>query len=238
MLSSCLHALDALGPDGLPALMGALFLAGLAGGASHCAAMCGPFVLAQVASGGSLGGGTLARLSGALLLPYHLGRGLGYAALGGAAGGLSAMAASLPGLAWVPALLLGLAALAMLAQAVPAISLPWPRRGFGAVVTPYLGGLLRAPGAGRSFVLGLLLSALPCGLLYAALAGAAASGSALAGSLTMAAFVLGTMPALVALALLGRFFRRRAEPLLRRVAPWLYGLNALVLLALAVRLVA
>ncbi|MFC7691200.1 hypothetical protein ACFQY5_18120 [Paeniroseomonas aquatica] len=57
MLADCLHALDALGPAGLPALMGALFLMGLAGGASHCAAMCGPFVLAQVAAGGSLEGG-------------------------------------------------------------------------------------------------------------------------------------------------------------------------------------
>lgn len=238
MISSCLHALDALGPDGLPALMGALFLAGLAGGASHCAAMCGPFVLAQVASGSSLGNGYLARLSGALLLPYHLGRGLGYAALGAAAGGLSAVAAHLPGLAFVPAVLLGLAALAMLSQALPALAAPLPRGGLGWLVAPRLGRLLEAPGTGRSFLLGLLLSALPCGLLYAALAGAAASGSALAGALAMLAFVLGTAPALVALALLGRFFRRRAEPLLRRAAPVLYGFNALVLLALAGRLVA
>ncbi len=46
-LANCLHGLEALGPGGLWAVMGALFLAGLAGGASHCAAMCGPFVLAQ-----------------------------------------------------------------------------------------------------------------------------------------------------------------------------------------------
>ena len=72
MLANCLHTLDALGPAGLPALMGALFLMGLAGGASHCAAMCGPFVLAQAAAGQGLEGGRLARLSGALLLE-HLG---------------------------------------------------------------------------------------------------------------------------------------------------------------------
>jgi hypothetical protein len=237
MLGSCLHALDALGPEGLPALSGALFLAGLAGGASHCATMCGPFVLAQIAAGGSLGGGRLARLSGALLLPYHLGRGLGYAGLGAAAGGLSAAVAHVPGLALVPAGLLGLASLAMLAQALPALGRWLPRGGFGALPAPRLGRLLEAPGGGRSFLLGLMLSALPCGLLYAALAGAAASGSALAGAVAMLAFVLGTVPALVALALLGRLFRRRAEPLLRRAAPALYGLNAIVLMALAVRLV-
>ncbi|MBL6076592.1 sulfite exporter TauE/SafE family protein [Belnapia sp. T18] len=236
MLTSCLHALDALGPDGLPALMGALFLAGLAGGASHCAAMCGPFVLAQMATGGSHGGGRLARLSGALLLPYHLGRGLGYATLGAVAGGFSALATRLPGLGLVPSLLLGLAGLAMLGQAVPALAARLPRGGFGRLIAPRLGRLLQGPGTGRAFLLGLMLSALPCGLLYAALAAAAASGSALAGALAMLAFVAGTAPALVALALLGRFFRRRAEPLLRRAAPPLYGFNALVLLALALRL--
>lgn len=239
MFANCLHALDALGPAGLPALAGALFLMGLAGGASHCAAMCGPFVMAQVAAGGSLEGGRLARLSGALLLPYHLGRGVGYAALGAVAGGFAAAAALLPWFAWVPPLLLVLAALAMLAQALPALALRLPHGAFlGGMIARRVGPLLQHPSPGRSFLLGLLLSALPCGLLYGALAGAAGSGSALAGALAMAAFVAGTMPALIGLALLGRIFRRQAEPLLRRIAPWLHGFNAMVLLALAIRLLA
>ena len=239
MLANCLHTLDALGPAGLPALMGALFLMGLAGGASHCAAMCGPFVLAQAAAGQGLEGGRLARLSGALLLPYHLGRGIGYATLGALAGGFAAAAALVPWLGWVPPVLLLLAALAMLAQAVPALARWLPHGGFlGGAIARRIGPLLQRPGAGRSFLLGLLLSALPCGLLYGALAGAAGSGSALAGALTMAAFVAGTVPALVGLALLGRIFRRQAEPWLRRVAPWLYVFNAVVLLALAWRLLA
>lgn len=244
MIASCLHALDALGADGLPALMGALFLAGLAGGAGHCATMCGPFVLAQVARGNSLSGGRLGRLSGALLLPYHLGRGVGYATLGAVAGGSAAALAMLPGLAWVPPVLLTLAALAMLAQAAPAFAawLPAGLAGgaFGGLpgrLATAAGPLLDQPGAGRSFLLGLLLSALPCGLLYGALAGAAASGSALAGGLAMAAFVAGTVPALVGVALLGQIFRRRAAPLLRKVAPAIYALNAVVLIGLAARMV-
>lgn len=239
MLADCLHALDALGPAGLPALMGALFLMGLAGGASHCAAMCGPFVLAQVVGGQGLEGGRLARLSGALLLPYHLGRGLGYATLGALAGGFAAAAALLPWLGWVPPVLLLLAALAMLAQVMPALARWLPHGGFpGGAIARQVGPLLHRPGPGRSFLLGVLLSALPCGLLYGALAGAAGSGSALAGALAMAAFVAGTVPAMVGLALLGRLFRRQAEPWLRRIAPWLYGFNAMVLLALAWRLLA
>jgi len=241
MIASCLRTLDALGPAGLPALLAALFLAGLVGGASHCAGMCGPFVLAQVAHGPSLAGGRVARLSGALLLPYHLGRGVGYATLGAVAGGAAAAAATLPGLAWVPPVLLGLAALAMLGQAVPSLAAQLPRglaRAVpGAFLARRIGPLLERPGAGRSFLLGVLLSALPCGLLYGALAGAAASGSALAGALAMAAFVAGTVPALVGVALIGQIFRRRAAPVLRRVAPALYALNSVMLLALAVRMI-
>ncbi len=100
MLASCLHALDALGADGLPALMLALFLAGLVGGTSHCAAMCGPFVLAQVARGDSLTGGGVRRLSGALLMPYDFGRMVGHAVLGAVAGGITAGLSLVPALGW------------------------------------------------------------------------------------------------------------------------------------------
>jgi len=239
MIASCLHALDTLGADGLPALVAALFLAGLAGGVSHCAAMCGPFVLAQIAPGESLAGGRLARLSGAMLLPYHLGRALGYALLGGVAGGFAAGLTLVPGLAWVPPVLLVLAALMMATQAMPPLAarLPaWQQWSMPGALRRRVAPLLDRPRARHSFVLGLLLSALPCGLLYGALVGAAASGSALAGALAMAGFVAGTVPALVGVALLGRLFRRRTEPVLRRLAPVLYGVNTLVLLGLAFRM--
>ena len=106
MLADCLHDLAALGPGGLPALMGALFLAGLAGGVSHCAAMCGPFVLAQAGAVASAGGPVLARLAGAALLPYQAGRLLGYSALGGLAGGAAGLVSLASGLRFVLAGLL------------------------------------------------------------------------------------------------------------------------------------
>jgi sulfite exporter TauE/SafE len=85
-------------------------------------------------------------------------------------------------------------------------------------------------------LLGLLLSALPCGLLYAALAAAAASGSALAGALAMAAFVAGTVPALVGVGLLGKLFLRQAGAWLRPLGTALLGLNAVLLASMAARL--
>lgn len=247
MLANCLHDLTALGPGGIPALMGALFLAGLAGGLTHCTTMCGPFVLAQSAATAesALAGGVLKRLSGAALLPYHLGRALGYSALGALAGGLGGVLAQASGLphvmTWLAAGLLALAALLMLAQASSRLAallprLPAPR--LPAALERRMGALLAAPTGWRGVRLGLLLSALPCGLLYAALAGAAASGSALAGGLAMLAFVLGTAPALTALAFLGRLARHAFGPGLRVVSGALFALDAVVLSVLAIRLVA
>jgi len=242
MFADCLHDLAALGPSGLAALMGALFLAGLAGGLTHCSAMCGPFVLAQTAATADahLGGGVLRRLAGAALLPYHFGRGIGYGALGFVAGGAGAVLSQASGLQWLTAIVLLLAAVLMLAQASSRLSawlprLPKPR--LPRALAARLGGLLAAPTGWRGVRLGVLLSALPCGLLYGALAAAAASGSALAGLLAMLAFVAGTMPALSGVGLLGRFFGRAVGPGWRVAGAMLFALNGVVLLGLAARLV-
>lgn len=253
MLADCLHDLTALGPGGLPALMGALFLAGLAGGLTHCAGMCAPFVLAQVAAtgGAGAGGGVLGRLAGAALLPYHAGRMLGYAGLGAVAGGTAGLLVQASGLRLLLAGLLAAAALLMLGAAAGRVAPGLAGRlsaagGLPRRFTPSLPGVLRrrigvllaAPGGWRSVLLGLLLSALPCGLLYGALAAAAAAGSALAGALAMTAFVLGTIPALVGVALLGRFFGRLHGRAMRMAGGLLFALNGVVLLVMAARIAA
>ncbi len=243
MLADCLKDLTAIGPGGVPAVALALFLAGLAGGVTHCAGMCAPFVLAQAGATADrhAGQGFLTRLSGAALLPYHLGRLLGYALLGALAGGLAGLVTQLSGVRFLLAALLLAAALLMAAQAVarwkPGLALPAlpvPGARLLALVAP----LLAAPTGWRGIGLGLALSALPCGLLYAALAGAAATGSALAGAIAMAAFVLGTVPALVGVALLGRLFLRRGGDTLRLVAAALFAVNAVLLTGMAWRLIA
>jgi sulfite exporter TauE/SafE len=52
---------------------------------------------------------------------------------------------------------------------------------------------------------------MPCGLVYAALAGAVTSGSALGGALTMAAFGLGTLPMLLGMGLAASAIARTAR---------------------------
>ena len=234
-LANCLHDLTPLGAGGVPAVMAALFLAGLAGGATHCAGMCGPFVIAQAAavSDRAAAGGMLARLSGAALLPYHLGRMLGYGVLGAAAGGLAGIVSLGTGFRFLLAVLLGIAAVLMFAQASTRIAPRLP-----AALERRLGALVAAPTGLRGVALGLMLSALPCGLLYGALAGAAATGSALGGALAMTAFVAGTVPALVGVALLGRFFGRRAGPGMRIAGAALFALNGAMLAAMALRVAA
>ena len=54
----------------------------------------------------------------------------------------------------------------------------------------------------------------------------------------MAAFVAGTVPALVGVALLGRFFGRRAGPGMRMAGAALFMLNGVVLAAMAFRVAA
>ncbi|MBM3566708.1 MAG: sulfite exporter TauE/SafE family protein, partial [Alphaproteobacteria bacterium] len=101
--------------DGHGGTMGSLFLAGLTGGFGHCAGMCGPFVVAQglarLEKVPAVGMTELTRLKGAMLLPYHAGRAITYAALGGA-GALFASGVAAAGVRAVSPVLLALAALA------------------------------------------------------------------------------------------------------------------------------
>lgn len=215
-------------------LLSSLFLTGLIGSASHCAGMCGPFVLSQVAA--RLEQVPLERMSefrrlaGAALLPYHLGRATTYAALGAAAAAAAGALSSWGGFRYVAAGLLALAALFLLGMAVPRLkallggsdSDSWWSRHVGALARP----LFASPTGLRGWALGVLLGFIPCGLLYAALAAAAATGDALAGALGMAAFAAGTVPALVAVGAIGHFAVARWRAPMLRWAPLLLTANA------------
>jgi sulfite exporter TauE/SafE len=75
-------------------------------------------------------------------------------------------------------------------------------------------------------------------MLYAALAAAAASGSALAGAIAMAAFAAGTVPALALVALGGQVAMRGRPRWLVPAGGALFALNGVVLSVMAVRLLA
>ena len=183
-------------------------LAGLAG-SMHCVGMCGGFacILGRDRRGRAA---TLARH-----LTYNLGRVTTYCFLGAAAGALGVMmSGGVTGLAQrtlaagsgLLMLYFGLQFLGLWRDA--ARSVPGPG---GEALAGALRQLVRAPGVGAPLALGALNGFLPCPLVYAFLAQAVASGGSLPGVLVMAAFGLGTFPAMLAMGGVGLWLRRGAE---------------------------
>ncbi len=232
-------------PVALPAIALGLFGAALVGGFAHCAPMCGPFVLMQVADQ-QQGRPMLGRLARGALPYYQLGRLTTYVALGALAGGLGASFAALAPFHWAAAALLGLAALSFLLRGLGGARhlLRLPRSGMleaslAGIFARLAGPLLRRRGTGggaAGYPLGLVLGLLPCGFLYAALLAAAATGSLLAGALAMTAFALGTVPALAVVGVLGTALLRRWRAAAETVAAGVFLLNAATLTTLALRL--
>jgi sulfite exporter TauE/SafE len=228
-------------PGGAGLLLG-LLLAGAAGSVMHCTAMCGPFVLGQVADrlaripSARLCEGS--RVGSALLLPYHAGRLTTYAALGALAAQVGAVIGGMPGmLAWLPATLLLLGALMFLAHAAGRIAprlrakLPLLDRAPPAWVrgvSRLARGIDRTrPGGG--YLLGVALGFLPCGFLYAALAASAAAADAAGGALAMLAFGLGTVPALIVVGVAGQQAGRAWNGAIATAAPVVMLVNAVLL---------
>ena len=227
------------------ATIGSLFIAGLAGSLAHCVGMCGPFVLSQVTARlqdqPAVKMTELTRLTGAALVPYHLGRITTYAALGGMAAFLSGGIVLFGGLKYLASALLVLAALFFLGYAARSLKIPLPSFGnmgparqFG-FLTRLTRSLLDRPAGWRGYGLGLALGFLPCGLLYGALAAAASTADPLAGIFGMAAFALGTVPTLLGVGLIGHVAAARWSALMVSVAPVLLLINGGFLLMMAWR---
>ena len=184
----------------------------------HCMQMCGPIVLSYSVALDQLKAGS-GRSSGALVsghLAYNAGRILTYSLLGAAAGlvgktvGLVGRLAGLAStLAVVGGVLMVIAGLVMFGAfpAVQAFGGSFFRVTSG-FIRP-LGSLLSSPKAAKRFLLGLALGFLPCGLIYAALLRALATGSALWGAVTMAAFGAGTAGALLAVGIFSSAIRSK-----------------------------
>ena len=171
------------------------FLLGLVG-SLHCAGMCGPLALALPAAGNTTPGYVLGRVA------YNVGRIVTYCLLG-IVFGLAGWTFLLAGVQrWISialgvALLLGLFASHKLALSRPVTSAVNQLKSRMSV-------LLRRRSFAALAVLGLLNGLLPCGLVYVACAGAAATGGIFAGTSYMAAFGAGTVPMMLAISLSGK----------------------------------
>lgn len=186
-------------------------------GSIHCVGMCGGFVLA-VAAGRR---GALRLVSHQLQL--QLGKAASYAFLGALAGSLGSVVLANPFFTWAERALAVVAAAALALAGLGLLGL----RGSGASrlaswLGPWwsrlTGPLLAARPAGYPLVVGMVMGFLPCPLVYAGLAAAAATGNAGAGAATLAGVALGSMPALVLVAFSGPALSLAARRNLARLA--------------------
>ena len=182
--------------------MDAAFVLGMLGlglvSGVHCAGMCGGIVVAFSARQQPLlPGRTILRRQAA----FNAGRITSYAAAGALAGGAAHLLSALPLQAALYAaanILLMLVGLQLAGWSAPArwieaLGAPLWRR-----LQPLAIRLTPGRGFAQAYAAGAVWGWLPCGLVYGALAAAAASGDPARGALGMAAFGLGTLPWLLA----------------------------------------
>ena len=187
----------------------AAFIVGLTG-SLHCLGMCGPLVVAwslRYRTASQAGSGNEGFFSGAFLhhLGFHAGRITTYGVLGALVAGIfgslevhrfsmqyRAGFAVACGLALIG---LGLVIFGTLPPPHFAVRLLSPQ---ASVFGKRLARLANSRSLGSKIGLGILAGSLPCGLTWAMLVAAASTLSPAGGLVTMAAFGLGTVPALFA----------------------------------------
>jgi uncharacterized protein len=202
-------------------LLWTAFLLGLVG-SFHCATMCGPLLLALPMSGTTRNSWMVGRLL------YNLGRIATYGLLG-AIFGLVGHTLALAGLqSWVSlsagaAILIGLALSFRFAIQAPAFrGVSWLKSAFGR--------LLQRRTFPSLFLLGAINGLLPCGLVYAACAGAIASGHFFDAVAYMVAFGAGTLPMMLGLTMAGRKLQLAVGSKFQRLIPVSLALTAVLLL--------
>lgn len=179
-------------------------------GSVHCVAMCGPLVLAVRHARDARG-----------VALYHGARVAVYAALGLLAG-VAGHAVSALGLGRALSVVGGVALVAIALRRM-GVARGVGQGGRAARAIGRAMRLARERTAGRprlaAMAAGALNALLPCGLVYAALAAAAATATVGGASGLMLAFGLGTIPALAALPLIARAFPSTWRSRLRLAAP-------------------
>ncbi len=184
-------------------------------GSFHCVGMCGPIALAL-----PLGNRTkVSRFLGIAL--YNIGRILTYTLMG-MVFGVFGKGFVIGGYQQILSILLGVLLLAGLL--LPAgISGKW---NMTKIIThlvikvkSLLSGLLVQKSNSSLFLIGTLNGLLPCGLVYLAVAGAIATGSVSKGGLFMAAFGLGTAPAMFSVALVAGMIKQNVRTYIQKAVP-------------------
>ncbi len=184
-------------------------------GSLHCLGMCGPIAFMLPVDRSS----KFKSLSQTFI--YHSGRIMSYAVLG-LFFGLLGQGLTLFGAQQKLSILMG-------AFMILLVVLPYKKLGRQKLLSPLYKAVSRLKNAlGASFskksaqsflTIGFLNGFLPCGLVYMALLGATAMGSAAGGSFYMAIFGLGTIPLMTIAVYFGRSIKSGFKSRLQRLIP-------------------
>lgn len=181
-------------------------------GSLHCVVMCGPIALAMS------GQQTLSKFLLSRLL-YNLGRITTYATIGLLFGLLGELIL-LGSYQQVFSVALGLLmiALAILLGSGNQSTVVRPMYQLTQKLKSGMVGWLKTTTLSGSFLLGMLNGFLPCGLVYAAVAGALATADLVNGLGYMVVFGLGTFPAMFVMALSGRALKGLSYTTLNKIS--------------------
>jgi sulfite exporter TauE/SafE len=193
---------------------------GLAG-SIHCAGMCGPIAL--------MFSSLTARKSVVAVL-YNAGRAITYGVLG-LISGLIGSAIFMGGGQQALSIVGG--SIILIVLLLSQINIPFLRKvqePIQCFVRTKLSALYKRKNASGVLGVGLLNGLLPCGLVYAAVGGAAATGNVWQGGLYMIIFALGTMPVMLTLSLIGTRLSGVVHRKLNKVIPYTIAVMAILLI--------
>jgi hypothetical protein len=189
----------------------------------HCIGMCGPIALAlpvhQMPPGKKL-------LS---ILHYNLGRVITYATLG-ALFGMIGQTFRFFGFQQILSIVIGVLILVgLFASKLPAFAKLGGRfyKPFSALKNK-IAALFRKKTFRSFLAIGFLNGLLPCGMVYVAIAGAAATGMIYKGALFMAAFGIGTLPLMAAASYYIHLAGIRARNIVRKAVPVTVAIMAIM----------
>lgn len=196
----------------------------------HCVGMCGP--LAMMVPGSRPGQSGISLRGVGLPLIYNLGRALTY--------GLFGLVFGLVGrgfawFGWQQKISIALGLIILLSLVLPGLlqkanPLNHHIQNFMQGLRTRMAKLLFRGKPGSVFAFGLLNGLLPCGMVYMALAGAMATGSAMEGGLFMFLFGLGTAPAMMSVSVFGGMLKQELRNKARQLYPAVIALVAILLI--------
>ena len=185
-------------------------------GSFHCVAMCGPIMLAMAASEES---GVVYYLR---RLIYNSGRVLTYMLLGliaGAIGHTFLLSGFQKGFSIAIGILIIVAVILFYFNKQTGSSSTGIFIRMNSMIRSVFKKTIHRKDNLSRFISGMANGILPCGFVYLALAGAASTQQVLSGAIYMAFFGLGTIPAMMAVAILGRTGGLKTRSVINSISP-------------------